>query len=111
MAVARAYGVTKILAFDISQSRVDFARSFCADYAALSPPAAEGESYSAWSVGFKANALKEAGVDSWGVDVAVEASGAEACMHAAMEFLHSGGTCESWFHFSYHLLDFGVGPL
>lgn len=95
MAVARAYGVSKILAFDISQSRVDFARSFCADYAALSPKAAEGEDYTTWSTGFKASALKEADVDSWGVDVAVEASGAEACMHAAMEFLHPGGTCKS----------------
>lgn len=94
MATARAYGVSKILAFDISQQRVDFAKKLWADYAALSPKAAEGQDYASWANDFKADALKAAGVDSWGVDTAVEASGAEPCMHAAMTFTHSGGTCE-----------------
>ncbi|KAK0498377.1 hypothetical protein EDD18DRAFT_1351062 [Armillaria luteobubalina] len=92
MATARAYGVTKILAFDISQRRVDFAKKLWADYAVLSPKVGQGQDYSEWAEGFKASALKEAGVDSWGVDISVEASGAEVCMHAGITFVHSGGT-------------------
>ncbi|KAF9036043.1 GroES-like protein [Hymenopellis radicata] len=92
MATARAYGVSKILAFDISKKRVDFAKKLWADYAVVSPKAAEGQDYAGWAEQFKADALNAAGVDSWGVDVAIEASGAEPCMHAAMTFTRSGGT-------------------
>lgn len=94
MATAKAYGVSKIIAFDISQKRVDFAKSLWADYAAVSPRKPEGQDYGDWADEFKASALKDAGVDTWGVDIVVEASGAEPCMHAGMAFVHSGGTCE-----------------
>ncbi|TRM64280.1 GroES-like protein [Schizophyllum amplum] len=92
MATARAYGVSKILAFDISQSRVDFAKKLWADYAAVSLARPEGQEYPEWAEAFKAQALAAAGVDSWGVDIVVEAAGAEPCMHAGMAFVHSGGT-------------------
>lgn len=93
IAVARAYGVSKILAFDILQNRVDFAKTFGADYTALGAHKDEGPGYPEWAQAFKTKTLKEAGVDSWGVDVAVEASGAESAMHAGIAFVHNGGTC------------------
>ncbi len=72
-----------------------FAKSYIADYASVSPPKQEGQDITAWSVDFKREALAAAGVGAHGVDVVVEASGAEACMHAGVEMVHTGGTCES----------------
>ncbi|KAF9019238.1 GroES-like protein [Hymenopellis radicata] len=92
MAVARAYGVSKILAFDISQKRVDFAKSLWADYAALSPVRPGDQDILEWADAFKMQSMADAGLESWGVDIAVEASGAEACMAAGMSFVHPGGT-------------------
>ena len=94
MAVAQAFGVSRILMFDIVQKRVAFAKKFGADYAALVPPKSEATTYYDWAEAWKVSALAEAGVDSWGVDVVVEASGAEAAMHAGMSFVHIGGACE-----------------
>ncbi|WVQ78502.1 hypothetical protein IAT38_000588 [Cryptococcus sp. DSM 104549] len=92
MAVAKAYGVSKILAFDISESRVKFAKEYIADFAAVSPKMKEGQDITAWSMEMKKDMLAAAGVSPAGVDVVVEASGAEACMHAGIEMVHSGGT-------------------
>ncbi|KAK0462643.1 GroES-like protein [Desarmillaria tabescens] len=92
MAVARAYGVSKILAFGRSQERVDFARKSWADYAAVSPPLDEGQDVTDWAEAFKTTTMNEAGVESCGVDIAVEATSAEAYMHAGMAFLRPGGT-------------------
>ena len=94
MAIAQAFGISKILAFDVIQKRVDFAKGYGADYVSLVPPRPEGAGYYDWAEAWKASALAEAGVDLWGVDVVVEASGAEAAMHACMSFVHTGGTCE-----------------
>jgi len=92
MAVAQAFGISKILAFDVIPSRVEFAKGFGADYVSLVPPKPEGATYYEWAEAWKVSALAEAGVDSWGVDVVVEASGAESAMHACMSFVHIGGT-------------------
>jgi len=94
MAVAQAFGISKIIAFDVIKKRVEFAKGFGADYASLVPHKPEGATYHEWAEAWKVSALTEAGVDSWGVDVVVEASGAEAAMHAGMSFVHIGGTCE-----------------
>lgn len=94
IAVARAYGVTKILAFNRSQNRVDFSEKCGADYAAALPGVSEGQEYGVWAESFKNSALAAAGVNSWGVDTVIEVSGAEACMHAGMAFARGGGTCE-----------------
>ncbi len=95
MAVARAYGVSKILAFDISQKRVDFAKSLWADYSAVSPVRLADQDILEWADAFKMQSMTDAGLETWGVDIAVEASGAEACMAAGMSFVHPGGTCKS----------------
>ena len=93
MAVAQAFGISKILAFDVIKKRVEFARGFGADYASLVPHKPDGTTYHEWAEAWKVSALAEAGIDPWGVDVVVEASGAEAAMHAGMSFVHIGGTC------------------
>lgn len=54
-----------------------------------------GQDITSWSVDMKQTMLAKAGVDPKGVDVVVEASGAEACMHAGIEMVHTGGTCKS----------------
>ncbi|KAJ4472129.1 GroES-like protein [Lentinula aciculospora] len=93
MATARAYGVSKIIAIDISQKRVDFARSIWADYSFISPQKEVHQDYPDWAAAFKTEVMNDAGIDPlWGVDVAVEASGAESCMHAGVAFTRSGGT-------------------
>ena len=94
MAVAQAFGISKILAFDVVPKRVEFAKAFGADYASLVPPKPEGRKYHEWAEAWKVTALTEAGVDLWGTDVVVEASGAELAMHAGMSFVHMGGTCK-----------------
>jgi len=97
MAIAKAYGLSKILAFDISQKRVEFAKKHWAQYGTLPPEKHDSQDYESWADEFKAKVMKEAGVESWGVDVVVEASGAEPCMHAGIGFLRPGGTCKSFF--------------
>ncbi|KAK8858800.1 hypothetical protein IAR55_003030 [Kwoniella newhampshirensis] len=92
MAVARAFGVSKILAFDISGKRVKFAKDYIADFTAVSPPLSDGQDLTSWSISLKQEMLAAAGIDPKGVDVVVEASGAEPCMHAGIEILHTGGT-------------------
>lgn len=103
MATARAYGVSKIVAIDISQKRVDFAKSMWADYSFISPPKELPQDYPDWAAVFKDQVMKDAGLDPWGVDIAVEASGAEPCMHAGIAFTHPGGTCKiSLYLFVFH---------
>ncbi|KAF5393972.1 hypothetical protein D9757_000338 [Collybiopsis confluens] len=92
MATARAYGISKIIAIDISQKRIDFAKSMWADFGFLSPQKKADEDYADWADAFKARAMKDADIDAWGVDIAVEASGAEPSMHAGIAFTHAGGT-------------------
>ncbi|KAF5370065.1 hypothetical protein D9758_001384 [Tetrapyrgos nigripes] len=92
MATAKAYGLSKVLAFDISAKRVEFVTKHYADYGALSLQKEENEDYTSWAEKFKAETMKDAGIEPWGVDIVVEASGAEACMHAGIGFLRPGGT-------------------
>ncbi|KIK65650.1 hypothetical protein GYMLUDRAFT_364799 [Collybiopsis luxurians FD-317 M1] len=92
MATARAYGVSKIIAIDILQKRLDFAKSMWADFAFPSPQKGADEGYADWADAFKSQVMKDSGLDPWGVDVVVEASGAEPCMHAGIAFTHAGGT-------------------
>lgn len=94
MATARAYGVSKIVGIDISQKRIDSAKSMWADYGFLSPRKEADQDYSDWAGAFKTQVVKDAGLDPWGFDITVEASGAEPCMHAGIAFTHAGGTCE-----------------
>jgi D-xylulose reductase len=99
MAVAKACGISRIIAFNRSQARADFAANYLADHAFVTPPQLEGEDYATWAERVKKDCLEEAGLDPNGVDVAVEVSGAEACVHLGMGMLRLGGTCELEYNF------------
>jgi D-xylulose reductase len=45
-----------------------------------------------WNASLASQVLSDAGID-FGVDVAIEASGAEPCMQLAIAMLRTGGTC------------------
>jgi len=92
MAVAKAYGASKIIAFDIEQSRVDFAVRHFANCGILCPRT--DSDYAMTSAqDFVTSSLKSHGVDL-GVDVTIEASGVEAPLWWALYALKAQGTCE-----------------
>ena len=91
MAVAKAYGVRKIIAFDIEQSRVDFAVRYAANVGVICPMKEESAEPLAFAKEFVEKALKEHSLGS-GVDLTIEASGAESCVHMAVVMTKSGGT-------------------
>ena len=91
MAVARAYGVRKILAFDVERSRVDFAVRYNADIGILSPMNTAGAEPLAFATDFMNATIEKHGLGS-GVDLVIEASGAEACTQMAIVLAKPGGT-------------------
>lgn len=92
LAVAKAYGVRKVIMFDIEKSRVDFAVQYGAD-SGIVPPANElSKEPLAFAQEYTKDLLKQLDLDA-GFDVAVEATGAEACAQMALCILKSGGTC------------------
>jgi threonine dehydrogenase-like Zn-dependent dehydrogenase len=93
MAVAKAYGARTIIAVDISTKRLEFARSYAATHTFLPSRKPQEKDVMDWNVELAAQVLKDAGVQS-GVDVAIEASGAEPCMQLAITMLRTGGTCK-----------------
>jgi D-xylulose reductase len=91
MAVAKAYGARKIIAFDIEQSRVDFAVKYAANVGVVCPLKEQSAEPLAFAKEFVEKVLKEHNLGS-GVDLAIEASGAESCVHMAVVITKSGGT-------------------
>ncbi|KAL3461366.1 chaperonin 10-like protein [Aspergillus heterothallicus] len=91
IAVAKAYGVRKIIVFDVEQSRLDFAVEYGADVGILSPKNVDSAEPLAFAQNFTNQVIKEHGLDH-GVDVSVEASGAESCAQMAITILKAGGT-------------------
>ncbi|KAI9684620.1 MAG: hypothetical protein M1820_010880 [Bogoriella megaspora] len=91
MAVAKAYGVAKIIAFDVEPSRVSFSTEYCADVGVLCPRKDPEQESMTFATNFVKKSLFEQGVEH-GVDVAIEASGAEACMQMAVVAAKPGCT-------------------
>ncbi|KAK6084683.1 d-xylulose reductase a [Seiridium cupressi] len=92
LAVAKAYGVRKVIMFDVEQSRVDFAIKYGADVGIVSPKKEEGIEALAFAQDYAKQVIPEHELGS-GLDVAVEASGAEVCTQMAVCMLKNGGTC------------------
>ncbi|WYZ44994.1 hypothetical protein EsH8_VIII_000310 [Colletotrichum jinshuiense] len=93
LAVARAYGVKKIVMFDIEQSRTQFAKSYGADVAIVT---ARNNDPSKDILAFAKEYAKEIATEhnlGYGFDVAIEASGADVCATMAICMLKAGGTC------------------
>jgi D-xylulose reductase len=93
MAVAKAYGAKKIIAFDIEQSRVEFAVKYNADIGVVCPFNTEKVAPLTFATDFMNKIIAEHGLGS-GVDLTIEATGAEACVQMAVVLTKSGGTCE-----------------
>ncbi len=90
--VARAYGVKKIIAFDVEQSRVDFAVKYGADVGILSPMNTAGIEPLEFASLFVSEVMTKHKLGS-GVDLTIEASGAEACVQMGVHITKPGGMC------------------
>ncbi|KAL4955654.1 chaperonin 10-like protein [Aspergillus filifer] len=93
IAIAKAYGVRKIIVFDIEQSRLDFALSYGADIGVLSPAETKTDPLM-HATNFTSSIIKDHNLGhGQGVDISIEASGAEVCAQMALTILKPGGTC------------------
>lgn len=93
MAVAKSYGVAKIIAFDIEPARVEFAKSCCADEAYVVPKEYGGKDSFQFANEFVKTVLDEQNLP-YGVDIAIDATGAEVCMQMAVFITKPHGTCK-----------------
>lgn len=93
MAVAKSYGVSKIIAFDIESARVAFAKKYCADEAYEVPRDFGDKGSFIFANEFVKTVLGEQKLP-YGVDVAIDATGAEVCMQMAVFITKPHGTCK-----------------
>lgn len=95
MAVARALGAARIIAVDIVQSRLDFAKNYAATDVYLPPQFVQGETKIQYSER-NAKALREQlNIPERGpgtIDLVVDASGAEVSIQTAVYIVKHGGT-------------------
>jgi len=95
MAVAKALGASRIVAVDINQARLDFAKSYVATDTFVPPASNAGENRAEYSKRC-AKVLKQAfGIKDRGptaIDVVIEASGAEVSIQTALFVVRTGGT-------------------
>ncbi|KAL5455178.1 hypothetical protein PMIN06_004603 [Paraphaeosphaeria minitans] len=89
-AVAKASGAKKVIAIDISQSRLDFARKYAADGTFLPPRAEEGVDSVAHAEKVATMIKEEFGLGE-GADVVLECTGAEPCIQAGVNVAIKGG--------------------
>ncbi|KAJ5180780.1 hypothetical protein N7492_003990 [Penicillium capsulatum] len=82
-AVATAFGASKVIAVDIQQSRLDFAKRYAttSTFFPAKAPATEN-----------AERLRQENDLGTGADVAIDASGAEPSVHTGIHVLRNGGT-------------------
>ncbi|KAJ6151849.1 hypothetical protein N7470_006977 [Penicillium chermesinum] len=82
-AVATAFGASKVIAVDIQQPRLDFAKQYATTSTFLPGKASAQEN---------AERLKKENDLGTGADVAIDASGAEPSVHTGIHVLRNGGT-------------------
>jgi D-xylulose reductase len=92
IAVAKACAVRRIIVFDIEESRVNFACQYGAHVGIVAPQFDRSIDSLTNAENFTSEVIREQGLD-YGVDVAIEASGAEICAQMAVTILKPGGTC------------------
>jgi D-xylulose reductase len=91
-AVSKAHAAKQVIGVDVSQSRLDFARSFGADGVFLPPKRpSDMQSNMEWSEAV-AKMIKEEFDLGEGADVVIEASGAESCIQTGIYVTKKGGT-------------------
>ncbi|PPQ77661.1 hypothetical protein CVT25_011096 [Psilocybe cyanescens] len=95
MAVAKAIGASRIIAVDIVPARLEFAKSYAATDTYLPPKFEEGETRIDYSRR-NANLMKEKlGIEDRGkngIDLVIDASGAEVSIQTGFYIVKSGGT-------------------
>jgi len=82
-AVARSFGATKVVAVDIVQSKLDFAKSYAATHTYMSQRVSAEEN--------ARNLLAEADLPG-GADAVIDASGAEPSIQTSLHVVRMGGT-------------------
>ncbi|KAL2828978.1 hypothetical protein BDW59DRAFT_159376 [Aspergillus cavernicola] len=92
IAVAKAYGVRKILVFDIEQTRMDFAVSYGADVGIVTPKDDGSTEALAFSQDFTKTVIQMHSLEQ-SVNVSTEASSAKVCAQMAVTILKAGGIC------------------
>ncbi|CAK9786460.1 sorbitol dehydrogenase [Cutaneotrichosporon oleaginosum] len=95
MAVAKALGAARVVAVDIQQERLDFAKSYAATDVFLPPKKNEGESTEAYAERAAAELLKELDIPALGsraLNICIDASGAAVCIATGLHLLRPDGT-------------------
>ncbi|KAL0949446.1 hypothetical protein HGRIS_009501 [Hohenbuehelia grisea] len=95
MAVARALGAKRVIAVDIVPARLEFAKQYAATDAFLPPKPNDGESKPDYSRRNAATLKEQLGVEdrgSKGIDLVIDASGAEVSIQTGFFVVKSGGT-------------------
>ncbi|KAI0068828.1 xylitol dehydrogenase [Artomyces pyxidatus] len=95
MAVAKALGASRIIAVDIVDSRLEFAKSYAATETYKPPTPQEGESKIAYSKRSSDILKQTLGVEERGdkaIDIVLDASGAEVSIQTGLFIAKIGGT-------------------
>lgn len=95
MATAKALGARRVIAIDINQERLNFAKSYAATDIFLPGPMKEGEARVDYSRRTALELKEKLGIADAGpngVDVIIEATGAEVCIQTGYFVVKSGGT-------------------
>jgi len=95
MAVAKALGASRVIAVDIVQERLNFAKTYAATETYLPPPFQAGESRLAYSQRNAKQMREQLGIEERGpkaIDLVVDASGAEVSIQTGILIARSGGT-------------------
>ena len=95
MAVAKALGAARVIAVDIVPSRLEFAKGYAASDTYVPPKFQEGESRSAYSQRNAKLMMEQLGLAERGpagVDLVVEASGAEVSIQTGILIAKYGGS-------------------
>jgi D-xylulose reductase len=116
MAVAKAIGASRIIAVDILQGRLDFAKKYAATDVFRPPPLQEGEPATVYSQRAADFLRANMGVEDRGdkaIDVVIDASGAEVSIQTGILIAKVGGTFVqgslALFHLMSSLLKLQVG--
>ncbi|KAI8261389.1 hypothetical protein K4K56_006121 [Colletotrichum sp. SAR 10_98] len=86
MAVAKALGARRILAVDVNEQRLDFAKDYCATEVHAAIPKNSGEDNMSYSKRHAFEIMKKFGLGERGegIDLVVECSGAEVCVQTGI---------------------------
>ncbi|KAF9055470.1 xylitol dehydrogenase [Hymenopellis radicata] len=95
MAVAKALGAARVIAVDIVPARLEFAKQYAATHTYLPPSFNEGETKMEYSRRNAENMKKVLGITDrgkGGIDLVIDASGAEVSIQTGFFIVKTGGT-------------------